>query len=43
MVFGLLGVPCCGNIVHTFDYQLGARTLFSVGAGWALGLRIGSV
>jgi len=43
MVFGLIGVPCCGNTAHTFDAQLDTIKLYSVGAGWDLGLRIGSV
>jgi hypothetical protein len=43
MMFGLLDVPCCGNIAHTLDDQLGARKLYSVGVVWDLGLRIGYV
>jgi hypothetical protein len=43
VVFGLLGVPCLGHIAHVFDDQLGIRKLYSAGAGWDLGLGIGSV
>jgi hypothetical protein len=43
MTFSLLGVPYFGNIAHTLDDQLATRKLYSVGAGWDLGLRISPV
>jgi hypothetical protein len=43
MVFGLLDLLSFGNIAQLFDDQLGTTKLYSAGAGWDLGLRLGSV
>jgi hypothetical protein len=37
------GVPGFGNVGQIFDDQLGNTKLYSAGAGWDLGLRIGSL